>query len=151
MHLLRTSAWWNTGEKSSIVQCLPLKDHLQTLVGGPDAKRGPFKFLPLVRGVLKKNYHKFSSKNWVYMLFYGIEFTCFSMGIFMQKRRGWIFLMGGGAKTVCDDFFFVSDPPYKCLWMVPKCLGPKVYCFRTNKNTQPITEILVKFWAMIYV
>ena len=48
-----------------------IRDHSQTLVGGADAKRGPLKFLTLASGP-SKNYHKFSSKNWVYMLFYGV-------------------------------------------------------------------------------
>ena len=33
-------------------------------------KRGPLKFLTL--GAPEKNYHRFSIKNWVYMLFYGL-------------------------------------------------------------------------------
>ena len=42
------------------------------LLGGPDAKRGPLKFLTLVRAALKKITTNFPVK---------IEFTCFSMGL----------------------------------------------------------------------
>ena len=44
-------------------------DCSQTLVQGPDAKRGDIKMFDLCKGALK-NYYKFSSE---------IEFTCFSM------------------------------------------------------------------------
>ena len=74
-----------------------LRDRSQTLVRGvrgPDAKRGPLKFLTLVRGALKKKKKPtdFTLK---------IEFTCFSMGltrnshgkkggpeIFLRSERG---------------------------------------------------------------
>ena len=51
-----------------------LRDSSQTLVRGegPDAKRGHFKFLTLVRGALKKITSNFPVK---------IEFTCYSMGL----------------------------------------------------------------------
>ena len=64
--------------------CISLiRDRSQTLVrGGPDAKRGPLKFLTLVRGALKKITTDFPLK---------IEFTCFSMGLtrnFHGKKGG---------------------------------------------------------------
>ena len=53
-----------------------------TCNGGPDAKRGPLKFLTLVRGPEKKITTDFPLK---------IEFTCFSMGLtrnFHGKKGG---------------------------------------------------------------
>ena len=70
-----------------IVNNFPFRDRSQTLVRGPDAKRGPLKFLTLVRGALKKITTDFPLK---------IKFTCFSMGLtrnFHGKKRG-------------PDFFF---------------------------------------------
>ena len=59
---------------STTVGLLVFRDHSQTLVRrGPWCKKGEggLKFLTLVRGGgAEKNHHKFSSKNWVYMLFY---------------------------------------------------------------------------------
>ena len=50
-------------KRSSLI----LRVRSQTLVGGPDAKRGPFKFDPC-----KGNLEKFTVN---------IEFTCFSIGL----------------------------------------------------------------------
>ena len=41
--------------------------------GGPDAKKGAPKICDPFKGGPEKNYHKFSSKNWVNMLFYGVD------------------------------------------------------------------------------
>ena len=40
----------------------PTRDRSQTIVGGPDAKRGSLKVRTIVSGALKK-YHKFSTEN----------------------------------------------------------------------------------------
>ena len=53
-----------------------IRNHSRTLVGGLMQKVGALNiFDPCKMGALKKNYHKFSSENWVCvnMLFYGVD------------------------------------------------------------------------------
>ena len=71
--------------------------HKHLLGGGPDAKKGPLKFLTLVRGPWK-NYHKFSSKK-----FSLHDFLRGWLIIFMAKRGPLKFFevwRGGGAKKI---------------------------------------------------
>ena len=87
-----------------------------TCKGGLMQKGGPWKFLTLVRGALKKINTDFPLK---------IEFTCFSMGLtrnFHGKMGGpEIFLRseGGAPKNFRNKYFLHQAPPYKCLWTVP--------------------------------
>ena len=52
---------------------MTLKDRSQTLVRGAWFKKGALKIFDPCKAGPEKNYHKFSSKNWVYMLFYGVD------------------------------------------------------------------------------
>ena len=54
---------------------IQIKDRSQTLVrgGGADAKKGALKIFDPCKGGPEKNYHRFSIKKWVYMLFYGVD------------------------------------------------------------------------------
>ena len=68
--------------------------------GGPDAKRGPLKFLTLVRGGGLKKIYKFSSKNWV----------CFSIGLTrnFHGKKGvlkYFEVWRGALKKFCNQFF----------------------------------------------
>ena len=87
------------------------RDRSQTLVRGPDAKRGPLKFMTLVRGTLKK----------ITNFLVKIEFTCFSMGLthnFHEKKGALNFLsLKWGAKKFSRYFFFFFciKPTNKCL------------------------------------
>ena len=74
------------------------------LLGGPDAKRGPLKFVTLVRGTLKK----------ITNFLVKIEFTCFSMGLthnFYEKKGGLEFFESemGGPKFSRYFFFFLHQ------------------------------------------
>ena len=97
---------------------LGVRDRSQTLVRGPDAKKGPLvqnlNFLTLVKGALKQNSTNFPVK---------IEFTCVSLGLtrnFHGKKEPWNFLRSKrGARKIFAIYFFASGPPYKCLWTVP--------------------------------
>ena len=55
---------------------------------GPDAKKGPLKLLTLVRAPCKN--YKFSSKNGVYMLYFGMTHN------FHAKKGGLEIFWGGG-------------------------------------------------------
>ena len=74
------------------------------LLRGADAKRGPLKFLTLVRGALKKNSINFLVK---------IEFACFSMGSTRNlygKKGGWNSLRSErGPRKKFRDFFFLAS------------------------------------------
>ena len=95
-------------EKSDFMNMI--RNRSQTLLGGPDAKRGPLKFLTLVRGGPEKNTTDFPLK---------IEFTCFSMGLtrnFHGKKGGgglnfFCDLKGGGLENVFCDKYFCNRPP----------------------------------------
>ena len=52
---------------------LEVRDRSQSLVGGPDAKKGALKHFDLLRGGLEKNDHKFSCENWIYKISYGVD------------------------------------------------------------------------------
>ena len=74
--------------------------------GGPDAKRGPLKFLTLVRGALKKISTDFPLK---------IEFTCFSIGLnrnFHGKNGGLEIFCGlkGGPNFFAKNNFCFWPP-----------------------------------------
>ena len=64
-----------------------IRDHSQTFVRRALMQKGaPLKVLTLLRGLWKIS-HKFSSENWVYMNFYGVD----PLIIFMSKRGSWNF------------------------------------------------------------
>ena len=85
-----------------------LRDRSQTLVRGAWCKKGPLKFLILVRGALIKITTDFPLK---------IEFTCFSMGLthnFHGKKGGPEFfcgLKGGGGRKMFAINIFCIRPP----------------------------------------
>ena len=89
-----------------------VRDHSQTLVRQPDAKKGVLKIFDPCKGGLEK-YYKFSSKNWVYCLWLTRSFH--------GKKGGLIFfeVWRRTLKKFGNIFFFASGPSYKCLWMVP--------------------------------
>ena len=82
-----------------------LRDSSQTLVRGPDGKRGPLKFLVLLRGALKKNTTNFPVKKWVYMLFMGL------IRNFHGKKGGpEIFEVWKGTPKRLSDIFLHQPP-----------------------------------------
>ena len=70
---------------------------------------GPLNFWPHERGALKKNYYKFSSKHWLYMLFNGVDPQLKGPLTLFEVWRG---------KEKFSQYFFCITPPPKYLWMV---------------------------------
>ena len=84
-----------------------------TCLRGFWCKKGALQIYDPCKGALTKKYHKFSSKNWVKMLFYGVDPN------FHGKKRGPLIFLGWKGAPI---LIFASGPPYKFLWTLPNIL-----------------------------
>ena len=105
--VMHNSLAWTTSFRPNGWNAVSIGDCSQTLVGGPDAKRGPFKFLSLLKGVLKKLLQIFQGQ---------LSLRAFLRGwpiIFMAKRGAlklfWC-RKGEPKKFFCYELFLHQAP-----------------------------------------
>ena len=134
---------YHKGIKFLLPYCM-FKGPFTNTCWGPDAKRGPFKFLTLVRmGPWKKVTTNFSVK---------IGFTCFSLGwpiIFMAKSGALFFLLLfwglKGAKKKFHNQFFLHQAPLTSL-----CERSVTYCAKLFTEVLRLKQLKVMYRKLLF-